>query len=194
MNNAKVFIAIPTVDAWVHAKLMQNIIEQMQGHHLYFLMGTSPLGKARNEIVKRFLKTDCTHLWFVDADTIPPVNALSKMLEHDADIVSGVTPVLTNDGIVSNVFTSNDEKVRLTMEQIEKSESTINATGVGASCLLVARRVFESAKDPWFAEVWLQDGRVCECDIFFCNEATDDGYLIIVDPKVVCQHVKEVAL
>lgn len=196
----KVFIAIPTLDGWVHTKTIQAITAQSAGHEIKFVSGISPVAKARNTAVAEFLRTDCTHLWFVDSDTIPPSDALKRLLDMDADIASGVTPVLLNNGIMSNVFPSDDPSKRMTMEEVEKADTLINAVGVGASCILIKRRVLDNdvegvaLKSPWYAELWFEDGKFCSEDIFFCNKATDESYLITVDPKVICQHVKEVLI
>lgn len=199
MNKPKVFIAIPCVDGWVHAKVMQSIIRQMAGHELHFLIGVSPIGNARNTIVKNFLKSDCTHLWFVDDDTIPPDDALTRLLAMDCDIATGVTPILRKDGTISNVFPTTDATEQMTMEDVAKIDGTLNISGVGGSCILIARRVFEDpdnefVKPPYYAALWFQDGNFVEEDIYFCNKASEDGYLIRLDPKVVCKHVKEVLI
>lgn len=195
----KVFIAIPCVDGWVHAKVMQSIIRQSTGHEIHFLLGVSPIGHARNTVVRDFLKSDCTHLWFVDDDTIPPHDALEQLLAMDCDIATGVTPILRQGGTISNVFPTNDAKEQMTMDEVSKLDGVTNISGVGGSCILIARRVFEDpenqfVKDPYYAALWFQNGDFLEEDIYFCNKATEDGYLISLNPKVVCKHVKEVLI
>ena len=44
-----------------------------------------------NEIIDAFLETDATHLWFLNADNEIPPDALKLSLEHDVDVVSGIS-------------------------------------------------------------------------------------------------------
>lgn len=45
-----------------------------------------------NEIIEEFLKTDATHLWFLNADQEVPPDALCTLLELDVDVSSGISP------------------------------------------------------------------------------------------------------
>lgn len=196
----KVFIAVPTQDAWIHANLVEQIIKQSQGHSITFVKGKSPIAVARNTVIKNFLRSDCTHLWMLDADTVPPQDALEKLLALDADIASAVTPILTENGVLANYYETNDSSKRDTMEEAKKHDRPFPVAGVGHSCILINRRVLDGTtnvaalKEPWYSEVWFQNGDFCEADIYFCNKATDEGYIITVDPSIVCKHIKELAV
>lgn len=196
---SKVYIAVPTQDGWLHASLVEQIIKQSKGHNITFVKGVSPLAVARNAVVRNFLRSDCTHLWTIDADTVPPPDALEKLLALDGDIVSAVTPILTDKGLIANYYVTNDDTERETMEEALKRTTPFTVAGVGNSCMLINRRVFDESnvaalKSPWYTELWFQNGEFCECDIEFCNKATDEGYIITVDPTVVCKHIKEISL
>ena len=43
---------------------------------------TSYIDNMRNRMVKRAQELNCSHIFFVDSDTIPPVGALEKLLEQ----------------------------------------------------------------------------------------------------------------
>jgi len=45
-----------------------------------------------NDIFDRFLKTDCTHVWLVNADCELPSYALEELIRLDVDIASAVSP------------------------------------------------------------------------------------------------------
>jgi GT2 family glycosyltransferase len=193
------FITIPTVSGWVHSKVVESVVSQANGHQVSFVVGVKPVALARRKQVEQFLKSNCTHIWFVDDDTIPPPDALKKLLDLEADIATAVTPLFLNNQIVSNLFPTSDATERLAMDQVRatKAGSTMNVAGVGLSCMLVHRRVFEgdaAVKPPFFAELFYEDGRYMSEDIFFCNKVTDDGFVIVADPSIICKHVKEVLI
>jgi len=44
----------------------------------------------RRRLIDRALKSDCTHVLFVDTDVIPPDDFLEKLVYTDCDMVSGI--------------------------------------------------------------------------------------------------------
>ncbi len=188
-------IAIPTVDGWVHASVMKSLVPQMIGRPLAFLQKAVPIERARNEMVKMFLAVeDATHLFFVDADTVPPPGAVDKLLFLDTDIATGITPILNHDDITSNVFmTEAGEGFPLSIDEAVK-EKPYEITGIGLACALIKREVLEKLEHPIFSSLWFQNGKFCEGDIHFCSKAREAGFKIMVDPSVMCGHVKEVQL
>lgn len=192
---SKVLVAIPAGDGYVHARLVQNLLPQLKGHQFLIVSGVSPVANARNKIVDAFMGGDFTHLWMVDADTIPPVDALERLLEvsNDYPIASGITPILTENEITSNVWL--DDKGPMDIDAAKNEKGVFSALAVGTSCMLIRREVIEQMKQPRFAQIWLPDGNdyVSE-DIYFCNVAEDLGFKIGVDPRVVCKHVRDVLI
>ena len=76
---------------WLHVGLLENLIGWLRDYDtiLYVPSGLRPIPYARNHCVKAFLASDCSHLWFVDADTLPPPDALDNLLSADVDAISG---------------------------------------------------------------------------------------------------------
>lgn len=201
VKKTKVVIAIPSGDSYVHSRLIKNVLPQLQDRDadnlLLIVAGVSPVAYARNKIVEGFLSTDATHLWMIDADTIPPVDALERMLKADKPVVTGVTPVLHNNETISNIF-SDTSGNPLSMDQIkkhaEKGENLI-IQGCGASCILIERSVLEKTlSKPWFAELWAEDGQHVTEDIYFSNTLTEAGIEITCIPSIRCGHAKLVIL
>lgn len=158
--------------------------------------GVTPVDHARNEIVRTFLKSECTHLFFVDADTIPPEDALEKLLNVDADIASGITHIYREGTIVANCFTNYSEDGEFSrMDTVVENTGTVPIERCGTSCMLVKREVFEKLGAKWFQNVWNEDytGYISE-DLSFCDKARKEGFKLACDTSVVCLHSKEILL
>ena len=57
-----------------------------------FIFNESLITRARNALAHQFLKTDCTHLFFIDADIRFQAPDVLKMIEADKDIICGIYP------------------------------------------------------------------------------------------------------
>ncbi|MGI9136143.1 MAG: hypothetical protein ACR2JS_03665 [Candidatus Nanopelagicales bacterium] len=57
-----------------------------------FMFNESLITRARNALVHQFLKTDCTHLFFIDADIRFNAADVIPMLEADKDVICGIYP------------------------------------------------------------------------------------------------------
>lgn len=191
----KVMIAIPTKTAGIHARLVENLIPQLPGNLFITVVGISPVAFARNQIVEAFLASDATHLWMIDDDTIVPHDAIWKLLGVEQDIVTGVTPIIREGSITSNVWMTDESEAPLTLGEIEKHKEPFKVRGVGASCLLLSRNFVERLTKPYFAEIWeAETGRFITEDIFLCNTAIEMGYEIYAHPDVLCKHARQVVI
>jgi len=190
---SKVFIAIPAGDAYVHARLVQSLVPQLKEYPFLIVAGVSPVALARNVIVENFLKTDATHLWMIDADTIPPPDALEILLAVDVDIATGITPILRQGSRTSNIY-EDTSGVPMELKDTEHKKKPFPIAGCGAACLLIRREVLEKVGKPWFAEVWGDDGTHMSEDVFFGNRATEEGFTLTCVPTVVCGHARSVII
>ena len=68
--------------------LRDNEIESMMS----FMFNESLITRGRNALVNQFMKTDCTHLFFIDADIRFNPNDVIPMIEADKDIICGIYP------------------------------------------------------------------------------------------------------
>ena len=64
------------------------------GYKMYysFMMNESLITRARNSMAFDFLKSDATHLMFIDADISFNPNDIIRMVQADRDIICGVYP------------------------------------------------------------------------------------------------------
>lgn len=202
---SKVFIIVTSLNAHIHAELVGRLITwARRGAFISCILGVSPVDHARNEAVRTFIKPEFgnyTHFMFVDDDTIPPPDAVSKLLALNADIATGVTPIMRKDEenkiyTTTNCFTSieNDGEF-INMETVEENSGIHEVLRCGASCLMLSRKAIETIGDPWFKITWTPDFKsyVGE-DLSFCDLARSKGLKIVCDSSVSCAHFKHIML
>lgn len=205
-GKAKVMIAVPTDGSHIHIELARRLIVwSRSGALVTALAGVRPVDHARNEAVRVFMRpeyADFTHLFFVDDDTVPPFDAIDKLLALDADVASGITKILRMDDPKGEAFTAWN--CFLTAEEDENGSRMLTVdedTGVqkiiraGTSCMLIKRDTLEKVGCPWFQTVWKPDysGYKSE-DIAFCDKVVELGMTILCDTSVKCGHFKGVML
>jgi hypothetical protein len=95
----KVFVATPMYGGMAAGWYMQSILELTTlfsqkniGLAFSFMFNESLITRARNALVHQFLKTDNTHLMFIDADIKFNPHDLVRMVEADKDIICGIYP------------------------------------------------------------------------------------------------------
>lgn len=159
---------------------------------IYPTCSISPVDRARNEIVEAFLKSDCTHLFFIDADTIPPQDALKRLLAGNRDIVTAITPIVDYDEVAKefyrkwNCVDQNDNHVK-------PNTGIIQCKGAGSSCIMIRRNVFEKMKKPWYEFIYKDDtGKDVNVgeDIAFVIKALSLGSNTYADTSIICRHYK----
>lgn len=204
MEKIKLLIAIPTTDG-IHPELSARLFYWAKQYdkgvvNLHIVTKVQPVDRARNKLVDFFLSKDFTHILFIDADTVPEPDAISKLLSHDKEVVTGLTPMLMYDdkkkawNTMYNVFKPKikdnyTEVVNLT-GKLEKADKC------GASCLLIKREVFEKMKKPYFRFILSDDGlnhKQSE-DLFFTENLKDIGVQLYCDTSVICGHYKTIKL
>lgn len=96
IQNAKIYFGVPTVDGNVNVAFLKSMCETQRildkygiQHGLGVIQRDCYVARARNEIANAFLKTDYTHLFFIDADMGWEPLKVVKMLGRDKDIVFG---------------------------------------------------------------------------------------------------------
>lgn len=200
----KVTIAIPNLGT-VHVKLMMILIRWMSQDHddleklaLITPKGLVPHDNARNFCVKEFLKTDSTHLFFIDSDVVPPYNALRKLLSHDKEVITGCYPSMRFDSeankelLIYNVFRHVlNEKTGVTEFKNIYGEGLEEIESAGAGCLLIKREVLERMENNWFRWQYDDVGFVTYGeDISFFNRCKEMGIQAYADFDVTCKHSK----
>ena len=95
----KAFVAIPAYDAKLTASCAQSLLKAAYycaQHDIEleprFIHGGIFIDNARSLLVKEFLKTDCTHMFFIDADIGFEADALAGLIMAGNPISVGIYP------------------------------------------------------------------------------------------------------
>lgn len=182
-------IAIPTMGT-LRAELCAWL--QNQPYSYFLTVNVSPVSKARNQIVDIFLnQSEHDYLLMVDSDTVPPADAIEKLMALEADVATGVTPIVKGNKLSWNVYKTHPEVEEVvTYEDKEPFE----VVGCGASCLLISRETLKALKQPYFKTIEFDNGAYCSEDLYFCEQVTKAGKKIMCEPSVQCAHHKGTAL
>lgn len=195
MNKPKIMIALPTMGN-IHTLLAVVIASWIADAHnhgfmnlsIYATLKVQPVDNARNHLVEEFLKEPTnTHLLFIDADTIPPQDALYRLLAHDLPVVSGITPIIEMTALREpyrkwNAVDQDDKHV-------EPNTGLIEVKGVGASFILIRREVFEQLDKPYYKFVYEEEDVISE-DIYFTSKCIEKGIKTFADTSIICNHEK----
>lgn len=122
----KLMVAMPCYQGVCHSLCMKQLLKlQLLLYsknitmELFTLETESLISRGRNVCASVFLKSDCTHMLFIDADIIfNPVDVL-KMLLHKKEIIVGLYPV-------KNV---NFEKLKEKIESCNSFDEALRTSG-----------------------------------------------------------------
>ena len=99
LQKQKPFFATPCYGGQVYESYMRSVIRMIHtfnmngiGYIHSTIANESLVTRARNNLVAYFLATDCSHLFFIDADIEFDPSAVVSMIIKDEDIVIGAYP------------------------------------------------------------------------------------------------------
>ena len=133
-----------------------------------------------------------THVYYVDADVVPPNDGLLKLMRLDADVCTGIAPIFLEDKFCWSVAEGDEDNWRVMDIPLPKEPWEVKSTG--AACLLVRREVLEEIGWPYFKmeyqEKWKNGGDPIKTgeDMYFAKKIRKAGYKIIADPSIICEH------
>lgn len=154
----------------------------------------SLITRARNEMTAEFLKTDFTHMMWLDADIEFDPDHVAKLWNLDADIAVGFYSMKRKDMPLS--AWKNGRLVRI--EDCPSEPFEVDYAGTGF--MLINRRVIEALAIT--AETYEgPNGRVSALymtpihndgfeseDFHFCRKARESGFKVIGDPSIRLGH------
>ena len=144
----------------------------------------------RNCVVKGFLESDCTHLWWIDSDiTIWDDIPFIEMFKVNEDIVIGNYPI------------RQDEKIKWCYrikEWWQESQDLIEVDRMWLGCCVIKREVVQAIVDKhWmFCETQIEANWLTNKteDIVFCEWAAEMWYKMYLHKKVNLWHIKMIDL
>jgi hypothetical protein len=165
-----VYIAIPSYNGLLHWTTVAGIAqtarlcgEKKIGFAVDVIPGDAFVGKARNLLVHRFLKSGFRDLVFVDADVGFSAEGIIKLCEAEPPLVMGLYrmkcppptrfPALLYDPVIRHP--SNPDLVKLQYGP--------------AGFMRVRREVFEAMQEKWPDEYYVNAGEESLFDYFPCG-------------------------
>jgi len=194
-----VFLAIPNMGT-IQTDLVLRIISWIYGAKVIFFppQQYSPVSVARNKCVEAFIEQGYDYLFFIDADTVPPVDAIKKLLAAKKKIISGVTCnlKLCDDGLlrpapmVMKYADPNNPDDGLL--PIVRQSGIEEVDGFGMSCCMIHKSVFDGFKKPWFTEQFVAEKgkKAIGEDLLFCRKLKEKGFKLYADFSIHCDHHK----
>lgn len=193
----KVFLGTPIYrEAPVDFMLtVMSAVDKKVVDSLGLKLGDSLVSRARNNLTHEFLKTDCEYFLQIDSDIVFNHNDIYRILSHNVPIVGGIYPVKEKETRwCLNKFKYN----------IKKDSELLAVSETGTGFLLVHRNVFEAIRedDPTriykcdmdkeekydYWRVGVKDGRYLSEDWWFCQDAREAGFEVLVDTKLILGH------
>jgi len=129
------------------------------------------------------------YVWFVDNDTLPPKDALSRLLSHGKDINAGICLMNMNvDGsskVMPNVYRFDEGKKSIEPIPIGgvQDGSLMEVSAAGFGCVLLSSKVLSGIKLRYF-----EDSMAGE-DMAFFQDAKEGGFSAFADTGVKCTHL-----
>jgi hypothetical protein len=158
---------------------------------------------GRNEILRSFMRTNCTDLLFIDSDVGWEPESIVKILRYDRDVVAGVYPKKTPDGVVEEY----PVKMEPGKEIWAEADGLVEVVGAPTGFMRIRRGVVEQLinankhrqflgqnhkdGDPPYTIVFertLESGHRFSGDYSFCNKWRSMGGKIYVDPEMNFSH------
>jgi len=184
MRLSSILLVVPNL-GWINEGLLNRILQWMPRYDIEFvsLPNIKPIAKARNVAVEYFLKGKRNYFFMVDADVIPPTDAIDRLLNIDADVGTIPSFVMRGNNKITNVY-----KRFIGTEYLPITKGTPDSFGFG--CVMIKREVLLKLKKPYFYNT---PERVCE-DIMFCEDVRKRGFKLGCDYNRFCENLEEMKI
>ena len=181
-------IGVPCVD-WMWTDTVQALmtLRYPPGTCVALETGTSTIASKRNSLVRMLLeKPELQWMLFLDSDMTPPRDIIPKLLETHRDIVSALCVTRKPPYRPCVGFVDPDDGLRTTpLSEYGGPDPVKEVEWVGAGCVLIRRRVFESMEPLWFEATPEDQGE----DSAFCLKARAAGFKIFCDTSQWVGHI-----
>lgn len=199
-----VFFATPTYDANVTVEHHGSIVNACKilaaggiESQVATIAGSCFVDQARNKLVKSFLESECSDLWFVDADIGFDPTVVPRFMESPHDILVGIPPKRKVEPEYHVGKPTNGEGPKVIKHGAMQCQEAPTAF------MRIKRRVFDvlnegypelpkQMKDPKEPIPYFQwgymGGEYIGEDIFFCRLWNGLGHKIWFDPNVDFTH------
>lgn len=212
----KVALLLPfykSVNPWTAFSLMAMIDREKM--RLFMAAGDAAIWHARNNLAKRFLKSECEWAFFIDDDVIPPSgkaerfriatglnlpdqfagqHVIERLLSHGKSLVGALYVGRQENGKFMFSEAVKDPSLAALLRKGPRAELR-PTEWVATGCMLIHRSVFQdiSKKFPERDGQWFSPGDDVPPgtgeDITLCRRAARAGHQPFVDTGCVVGHV-----
>lgn len=154
-----------------------------------FALNESLIHKTRNLLAHSFLKSDCTHLLFIDSDIGFNPEQIIKLMQSDKDVVCGIYPKknikweLVTDAVLGGVPPTELHKHAVEYlyipENLDTEDELVEVKRAATGMMMISRNVFEKLADkvPSFV---LEDNLE---NVFQLNEEIKEYFFTSIDEE-----------
>ncbi len=166
--------------------LLRAFVQLAPQVEVHIVKVPQPLEHARNLQVQRFLATECSHLFLLDADCVPQDGTIQKLLAYNLPVVAAPHP--TRQGRETGLMVLDAQGDVYVQHRPWSGLQKVDAVGTAGLCL--AREVFHKFGPPWFHCLYSREGLLAKSeDFWFCDQVRSAGYDIWADCALAQRHV-----
>lgn len=211
MNKMKLAIATPFYSVTAFAPYIVSLLDSVRAldeigieWEYWQVCGDSYVDRAKNSLIHRFLKSDCTHIFMVDSDESWDYVGFARIVKaaiKGCEVVGGLYPCKNNWEFYGGVPRYNEDGFLIGHE--EEGMRLIEMDCIPGGFLIYSREAFERARPnlnsyiaPETGESILEafrcnieagGGRIGE-DIYFQRRYQEMGGKVFCEPDVSIQH------
>ena len=171
LKKHKLFIATPMYGGMAHGLYIKSCLDLQTTFNQYgietkfsFLFNESLITRARNYLVDEFLRSDYTHMMFIDSDIHFSPKDVIALLALDKDVIGGPYPKKSiNWGNVAHAARNHPDLDPRELENlvgeyvfnVVKGTSSfqvsepLNVLEIGTGHMMIKRHVFDKMKDAY---------------------------------------------
>lgn len=174
--------------AWCSALAANGEVE------MRYTMGIDCDEGRNNLIAQALADREMTHVFLLDSDTVPPWDAVRRLMDLHMPICCGLTPILLHGKDFAWNVRTPDGRGWWPAQRPLPAEPFVTRH-VGGTTILAERCVLESIGYPWFhrtsGNITRGEGPVVQSgDVFFSERVNAAGWQIWAHPGVQCDHWK----
>lgn len=192
--NARVAIGIPTAgDIW--APTVEWLLATVAELAAVVLIEATKYGiqHNRNAITKRFLETDCSHLFWLDSDCLPQRGTVQRLLSYGLPFVCAPGAQVVGHEVGPMAVDWDEKRGGYVQHRPMVGLQQVDATGCAG--MLIERSVLERMGRPWWEFLYNGDGMLMRGeDFYFCEKLAEMGIARYADFDLVQRHRVQVVV
>lgn len=165
--------ALNHVMNWVRDQLYEEVEVVMRVHTGQY--GEKNAVKKQFEFFREYaLKINADYMYIMEADTIPPLVTITKLVSHNKDIIGALYNYRDSDNNV--VAWKHDDPHK----NFIHAEEVVEVDGMGTGAVLISNKALKAVS--WF------DYDQQDADWPYYDKLKEKGFKIYLDPTIKCKH------